>query len=35
MEDILKISKVSKNFKTFSLSDININIKENCFRDYS
>lgn len=30
MEDILKISGVSKHFKTFSLSDININIKENC-----
>ncbi len=34
MEDILKISKVSKNFKTFSLSDININIKENCITGF-
>lgn len=34
MEDILRISKVSKHFKTFSLSDININIKENCITGF-
>lgn len=29
MEDILRISNVSKHFKTFSLSNVNIRIKEN------
>lgn len=34
MEDILRISNVSKHFKTFSLSNINISIKENCITGF-
>lgn len=34
MEDILRLNKVSKHFKTFSLRDININIKENCITGF-
>lgn len=34
MEDILRIQKVSKHFKNFSLNNININIKENCITGF-
>ena len=34
MEDILRVNRVSKNFKTFSLRDININLKENCITGF-
>lgn len=34
MEDVLKINNVSKYYKTFSLSNVNINIKENCITGF-
>lgn len=34
MEDILRINNISKHFKTFRLSNVNISIKENCITGF-
>ena len=34
MEDILKVNNVSKHFKNFSLSNVNVSIKENCITGF-